>query len=519
MILSPHNIKKLFDITILLYLAVFSSLSMAGEKEDQIIAKAVQAYGGDKLLSLKSISYTDTLHHYFSHQSGHALQGPATQHFNQIQLVINIDYQKQQSELKRATELVVGYHDSQNLTARHRIFKDGKGFNVDHFLQEYQQSERIGFDNADLGYSRMLDPIIIKNLVLEKDQAIWADTAYIQGSPHDVLTVYAGEEHEYSVYIHKQSGLLSRMLQTRGAHLRYYDFAQYQQIDGITWAKQMFVATQQQPIYFTNSRELAVNVAQKHDFVVPEHYQVSAPTAFFDVSALTIRELAQGVYYAGRDWGYTLFIDAGDYYISAGSWGMGNTSKDWQHALDLLHQTTGNRKPVKQHLVSHHHTDHMSELDDVLEHGAKLLLHPNDVNSVRGFLNDRELNDEQLITMEGNTWLVEDKVMLFDAPNSQASHNLAIYLPEHGIVFAEDFFGSSFQQQHHSPSSWPHMDTYQRLGGFVQRLKQLGIEMKTFVSSHHGRVLNAAEINAALEVELPSNEVILQRLFATESKH
>ena len=502
--------RKLAGLALMFIGLAFNSY--AGERENQIIDRAVKAYGGDKLLQLNNLRYTDNINHYFSHQSGHSLQGPTTQHLNQMQIELSIDFKQQRSELKRLTQLVVGYHDDKNVTTTHRIFKNDQGYNVDHFLEQYQLSDRINFNNADLGYSQMLDPLIIKKLANEKNNTKWVDTAFIQGQAYDVLTVNAGAEGEYSVYINQESGLLSRMLQKRGSSLRSYDFLQHQRSGEIVWAKEMYVATEEQPVYYTNNRKLAVNL-NKQTFDLPANYQLSDTQQYFDVSKLTIRELAKGVYFVGQGWGYTLFIDAGDYYISAGAWGMSDRSDDWKKALKLLHQTTGDNKVVKFHLVSHHHTDHMSELIDVLDHGAKILIHPNDIKSVKKFLKDRDINDEHFVPIAKNSDLADGKVMIFDAPSSQASHNLSLYLPEYKIVFSEDFFGSSYKNNHHSPTSWPHMDTYQRLKKLNNKLQELSFTVDKYVSSHHGRVLNQADIDQALKVALPSKALLNKRLF------
>ncbi len=507
------KLKRLVTAALLPSVMFFSASINAGDKANKIIDNALTAYGGETLLALKNLRYTDTIQHTFKHQSGHSLQGPTSLHLNQIQIEVTLDLENQRSQLKRLTKLMVGYHDSRNITATHRIYKDGKGYNLDHFLQEYQEQNSIGFDNADLGYSQMLDPLIVKKLVADKNAAQWVDTAFIAGRAHDVLTIAAGTGSEYSVYIDSESGLLSRKLQKRGSNLRTYNFLQHQQAGGIVWAKQLLVGTADSLVYHSDNRSIEINTAEERSFAIPAHYQLSAPSKPVDVSSLTIRQLADGVYYAGKGWGYTLFIDAGDHYISAGAWGMSDRSDDWKKALDLVHETTGNNKPVKYHLVSHHHTDHMSELHDVLDHGAKILLHPSDIAGVRQFLGDRDIDDNQFIAIDGKTLLAEGKVMLFDVPNSQASHNLAIYLPEHKIVFSEDVFGSSLQNQHHSPRSWPHMDTYQRLGKFAKQLQELNLAVEQYVSSHHARILGQQDIDNALKVKLPSDETIIDRLF------
>lgn len=494
----------------LFFLTLSSSIVAS---EHQTIDKAIEAYGGDKLLTLKNLTYTDSIYHFFNHQSGHALQGPTTSHLNQIKLEVNIDLDNQNSELKRATKLLVGYHENKNVTTSHRIFKDGKGYNLDHCLGGYQESDRINFNSADLGYKQMLDPLIVRDLVQERSNSTWIDTAYIEGKGHDVFQVNSNTFGEYTVYINQETGLLSRMLQQRGANLRTYNFLEHQNSNGIVWAKQMFVGTEEKPIYHSTSRNLEVNLPQVSKFSIPTSYQVSKPVEPVDVSERTIRELAKGVYYIGQGWGYTLFIDTGSYYISAGAWGMADRSDDWAKALELLHLTTGNNKPVKQHLVSHHHTDHMSELHDVLDHGAKILLHPTDIDSVKNFLKDRKLEPQDFTAISETTYYADGKVMIFDAPSSQASHNLVIYLPEHKILFAEDVFGSSFVNQHHSPRSWPHMDTYQRLTRHVNTIEAMGLEVEQYVSSHHNRVLNKEDIDKAMSISCPNEDEYLKRLF------
>lgn len=507
------RLTRLVKATLLPTIIFFGVTADAGERESRIIDSAVNAYGGNALLNLKSFKYTDTIDHFFSHQSGHSLQGPTSQHYNQIHIEVNTDFEHKRSELKRLTKLIVGYHENRNVTATHRTFSGSKGYDVDHFKQTYRVSERINFSNADLGYSQMLDPIVVKNLVADKAQAQWVDTAFIEGRSHDVLTVHAGTEKEYSVYIDEKTKLLSRMLQKRGSSLRSYSFLQHQLTEGVVWAKQLIVGTEEALVYHTDNRKFHVNPQEKGTFEPPSGYRASVSDAYFDVSQLTIRELAEGVYYVGKDWGYTLFIDAGGYYISAGAWGMSDRSDDWLQALDLLHQTTGDKLPVKYHLVSHHHTDHMSELHDVLDHGAKLLIHPSDINSVRQFLGEREVPDSQFRPVDMQTSLAQGKVMLFDVPSSQASHNLAIYLPEHKIVFSEDVFGSSFLSKHHSPRSWPHMDTYQRLARFTKQLGTLKLDVERYLSSHHGRVLSHADVEEALKTTLPTETTIVKRLF------
>jgi len=192
---------------------------------------------------------------------------------------------------------------------------------------------------------------------------------------------------------------------------------------------------------------------------------------------------------------------------------MDSKAQAWKKGLDLLRKETGNDKPIKQHIVTHHHDDHMMGLSDVLKQGTDLVIHPADISSVQKHLS-KPLADDRFIQITRNSELADGKVVLFDVPNSHANHNLVIYLPEQKLLFSEDVFGSSFRKAFHSPASWPDLDTYFRLEVLTNKLKKLGLKVDQYVSSHHARILNQAEIDKAQKVSRPSKEVLLKRLFS-----
>ena len=494
------------------FLLLLSTPLLAGEIENKIIDKAVAAYGGDSLLQLKQLTVTDQLTEFSQGQSGHAAQGPMSMHLNEHQVTIGIDFENNRKVFKRGTSKRVGYHGSHNLIASHRIFDDGKGYTVDHCAGQYQVANYINFDNIDAGLSQMLDPLIIRQLDQQREQSRLTDVVYIQGQAHDVLTLNEGTKQAYSVYLNQHSGLLTRMTKKQGARVRSYDFLQHQQKDGITWARQLFVSDASSPLYLTDERQISFEPLEKPDFSLPAGYQAYQQPEFFDVSELTIRELAEGVYFVGQEWSYTLFIDAGDYYISAGAWHFQPGFQAWKKALALLHKTAGNQKPVKQHLVSHHHTDHMAALAGIVAQGTDLIIHPGDIAAVNAHLKT-PLDNERFIPISETAHIADGKIMLFDVPNSHASHNLVMYLSESKILFTEDMFGSSYKTEHHSPNGWPVQDTYERLAILTEKVGQMGLEVAQYVSSHHGRILNQAEIDQANNMSCVAVDKLQQRLF------
>ncbi|MBD1580684.1 hypothetical protein [Pseudoalteromonas sp. S16_S37] len=495
-------------------LVLLSTATWAGPKAQQIINRAISTYGGAKLTELNSITVRDTQLHFSQWQSGHVLQGDMVSYLNEQQLEFAIDFSNQRKVFKRATTYLVGAHSSNSPSVLHRLYSDGKGYGIDHALEQTIASQRVTFANADLGQSQLVDTLIVKQLNDDKAASLWSDIAFIQGQAHDVLTVFAGTKQEYVVYINQQTGYLARVLKRQGGQQISYDFLNHQQSQGLVWAKQLFAGTEKGPLFYLSAREVSFNATDNMLFLLPEHYKPRPAVSPVDVSKRTIRALAQGVYYVGQDWSYSLFIDVGDYFISAGAWQMDEQSQDWLSNVALLRQTTGNNKPIKQHVISHHHTDHLMGVKDVLAQGAALVMHPNHAAAVQAHLNN-PLLAEQLIKVSEHGQLAAGKVQLFDVPNSHANHNLVIYLPEHKLLFTEDMFGSSFKKAFNSPSNWPDVDTYHRLAVLMDKMAELGIEVEQLVSSHHYRVSNKADIEQAKGIKLQSKELLLKRLFAT----
>jgi glyoxylase-like metal-dependent hydrolase (beta-lactamase superfamily II) len=493
--------------------AFFSSETLAGDKENNLINRSIKAYGGDKLVQLKSLKLTDNLNHYSKGRSGHAAQGQWVTYLNQNQIELSIDLLNKRKLFKQAIKMLVGSHASNVPSVSHRVFVDGKGYAIDHALQQYQASDRINYDNADFGNSQLLDSLIIRQLNQDRDSSQWTDIVYIQGEPHDVLTVTPDSNKAYTVYLNQKNGYLTRMLTKQGSQLYSYDFLEHKKNQGIIWATQLLISTDKQPVYHSSSRKVSFNSVKNNQFDLPSGYQQRPKTEWLDVSQLSLRKLAEGVYFVGQEWGYTLFIDVGEYYISAGSWQMDLKSHAWKKGLDMLRQQTGNNKPIKQHVVTHHHDDHMMGLDDIVKQGTDLIIHPADIALVQNHLS-KPLADDRFVPITKQSKLADGKVILIDIPNSHANHNLVIYLPEHKILFTEDMFGSSFKKAFHSPANWPNGDTYFRLNLLTNKLKQLGLEVDQYLSSHHARVLNQAEIDRAMKVSVPSKETLLNRLFA-----
>lgn len=501
-----------FAIPLITLFLVTATGALAGEREEKIIDKALKAYGGEKLMQLRSLKLADTVQHFFEMQSGHSLQGPMSMHLNRYQIELTVDLGNQRKAFKRLTNRLVGNQGANSTTTTHRVFADEQGYSIDHCSREYRPVASIEFNNADFNFDQLSDTLVIRHLALNKPFLRWTDTAVIQGVTHDVLSVTTEGEEAYYVYIEQKQGTLTRLVKIQGERTLSYDFWDHRQTQGVYWAGQVLVSASATPVYLVNNRKLDINPDTRQAFNLPAGYTLSRRPQYIDDSALSINELGKGVYLVGQNWGYTLFVDVGEHYISVGAWQMDRNAHAWAARLDLLHKTAGNRKPVAQHIVTHHHTDHMAALGDIVEQGAELLVYISDIPGVKKHLKD-SAGKSRITPLQSKSDLADGRIILFDVPTSHANHNLVVYLPEQKLVFSEDIYGSSYHTQLASLSAWPDLDTYQRLDALVDRTRQLKLEVETYASSHHKRVLTRAEIDKAVQLSCAGESNWHNRLF------
>ncbi|TMP37430.1 MBL fold metallo-hydrolase [Pseudoalteromonas rubra] len=489
-------------------------LSHAQSREAQIIERSVQAYGGEHLLTMPGLLVNERLSHYSQWLSGDARQGSMVTYLSELQNDYRIDFAGKRKVFKQANSRRVGSHGSDVPEVLHRLYISDQGTSVDHALKRYQPGSRITFDNTTLGFEAMLDTLVVRKLAQHKQASQWLGEAYIAGMPHDVITAPLDNnpETKHTLYLNQHSGLLSRMMTEQQGQKRFYDFMVHRTTQAVRWASEVLVSTAQGPQYHSKSRTVKVARPAEQSFHIPAGYQRAPELRPYDVSKLTVRTLADGVYFVGQDWGYTLFIDAGEYLVSAGTWQMNQQAGAWAKALAELRQSKSLDKPVKYHIVTHHHTDHLRGLADTVAEHTTLLVHPADRNAVADELGT-QVKIEPIPT---SYTLAGGKIRLLDVPNSHAAHNLVVYLPESQILLTEDMFGSSFEHALHSPARWPDLDTYYRLDALVDRLTQQGIKVAQYVSSHHGRVLTQADIDRAMAMPRTAREVLLKRLFASQ---
>ena len=216
-------------------------------------------------------------------------------------------------------------------------------------------------------------------------------------------------------------------------------------------------------------------------FALPIGYGEESPT--LDFAEMAVKKLADGVYLAGKNWGFSIFVDAGDYFIAAGGY-AGLTDR-----FDAVKAFAGTDKPLKYQLVSHHHIDHLGGMKEAAELGATFVTVADHVASIRESAGI-SIADDRFILVDGTASVADGKAMVVDFPSGHTSHMLVSYFPGSKIAFSADTFFS--RQKAGSPSGYDGLDALKKL------FADLNLDAQYFAAAHSGRVLTAADMDAAL---------------------
>jgi glyoxylase-like metal-dependent hydrolase (beta-lactamase superfamily II) len=267
----------------------------------------------------------------------------------------------------------------------------------------------------------------------------------------------------------------------RGDDKHIYQYAGYKERDGIHFATETYVTRGGNPSFVTTYRSIDFNEDINAAFVLPEGYGPEAPA--LDFPDMTVEQVGDGIYLAGQNWGFSLFIDAGDHYIATGGYA------GLKERLKAVQTFAGNQKPLRYQIVSHHHWDHVGGMTEAAELGANFIITKEHIETVR----DRaaiDIPDERFNVVEVEKSISNGLVHVLDLPNEHSSHNLLTYVPSANLIFSADLFLS--RQVSGAP------DGYEDLRRLKAAISKAGFDVKRFAAAHSGRILTADDLNASI---------------------
>ncbi len=454
-------------------LATLANVAVAGEKEDVLISKVIAAYGGDKLISAKALTINDR-YKVFRHGQGYKA-GEVDIEINNVSLTI--DFENKRKSIVDWRKISRGAFLSQYI-------HDGKaGHALNHSLKTHRVNANANYNAVGNRVILKTDTALVRLLSDAKTETKYGGIEMYRGIAHEKLTYKLNGGQDLTIYINKETGLLSQMIQQspQRGELRYA-YSEHRKQGGITYASDTRFLVAGQPSIITASRSIELNPNLDNKFDLPNDY--AEPGAVIDTSEMLVKKLADDVYYVGKDFGYSVFVDAGDHFVGTGGY------KGLTDRLKAAQALAGNEKPLRDHIITHHHEDHLGAGNEIAELGANFVTVDSNIKIIKDLLT-HEVPDSRFVKVNGKQTFGNGKVEVFDISTAHADHYLLYYVPSAKLVFSADHFFTD--QETGLPPAHNNMVT------FRHAIEALGIDVEKFVSAHGVRTLTMADLRKATE--------------------
>lgn len=410
---------------------VFTGGLIAGEREDGLIDKIVDAYGGDALLSIKTLK----LETQYKTASVGQSASPALLDFGLLKDRIVIDF-----DGERSSEITWTLNN--NGPRLGERFNNGEtGHSINYMRGTHVDRQDYTFYNVAGGNMRMSDAALVRVLHGARDTATYGGEILLKGRPHFTLTYSMPESSDLTIFVDAETNFISKM--TRPGGLSYV-YSQHRRQDGISYAASTDFFINGQPNLIALSRRVTINPDVNGEFDMPDGIE-TIPGGMLDTSKMMVKKVAEGVFLAGQRIGFSLFVDAGEYFIGVG--GYPQLTK----RFDAVKDFSGLNKPLGLQVVTHHHSDHLAGLDEALALGAKLVTVESHVGAIRQSL-AIAVKPSDLILVEGKKALENGRVEIVDIATSHSDQFLLFYVPGAKLIFSADHFSTQVRNALPGPS-------------------------------------------------------------------
>ncbi|MCJ8271664.1 MAG: hypothetical protein MJK04_19975 [Psychrosphaera sp.] len=442
----------------------------AGDKENALIDKVVATYGGDKLLNLKSFVVVDKYNSFRYGQS----QSPDEVDLHAGHSSVTVDLVNKRKNFR----WVLG--SKEEFRTQHQLFDGKTGYSIRHTERTLTENAGMTYATVDRRHMYYLDTALVLMLKDNRKNASYEGEQSYRGSMHDLVKFKAEGEPEMTLFVNRENGRVGKMQRDYWAGGYFnYSFSDYEKKQGVLYAANNYVTRAGQPYNVSVSRKIEFNKDVSNEFNRPKGYGTPGGKSL-DFSKMNTTKLADNLYLVGYDWGFSIFFDAGDYFIGAGGY------KDLTERFEAMKAFAKVDKPLKYQVVSHHHNDHLGGMKEAFDLGVIFIADKDNIADVRRMAKV-DIPDNRFIIVDGQGSYADGALKVVDFPNGHATHNLMSYFPSAKTLFSADMFGS---RQASGVDNGGESNKKLR-----SALKQAGFKVEHFAAAHSGRVLTAADLD------------------------
>jgi len=481
--MKKQHISKKWSILALLLTLTQATVAFAGSQPsqiEQVIKNTVSAYGGNHLLNLKSLALEEK---YIGFSDGQSTD-PDEVDKGDYHVKVAVDFKNGRKDFRWIRGNKASY------SIMHQLYNGNTGYRIDHDAKTKSQSSGLNFANVDRRHLYSLDAFLVKLMHENGTSAKYDGEINLYGDRHHQVSFQAEGYPEMTLYIDQKTNLVTKMKRAHWVpgQFYYYHYSLPEKAQHIQYATDTYVTRNGQPYSVTVSRRVQVKDLPDSYFDLPENYN-DAPESL-DFSEMSVQQIAENTYLAGKGWGFSIFVDVGSYFVAAGGYD-GLTER-----YKAMKAFAGLDKPLKYFVVSHHHTDHLGGMAEVAKLGANFITVGEHIARIREMA-ETDLPDGRFITIDKQSNFFDGVLRVIDFPNGHSTHNLMSYFPASQVLFSADFYIT--RQKEGVPYGHSGLQKFKKL------LVAEDIQVELFAAAHSGRVLTADDFEKSLKKTRESN--------------
>lgn len=448
--------------------------------KDSLIARVVEAHGGERLLDLNTL---EKLESRINHNVGQSRR-PGGNDRSKVNFHVLFDPVNDRAVMESWYSHYAGdYHISE-------IFDGKAGHTVDFGIHGYTNNPDSGASGVISTVVRSSSPLLVRDIVEHKEGAKYIGTGDLDGRTHEVLQYDFQGGIPFSVFIDPETFLIANLRRTAGSGTIFdFSFSGYVEQDGIMHETVHTTARDGQLDHESLFVSYRFNqpLEEKY-FEVPEGF--FGPIESDDVSSMQVNRISDRACHVGIGYGYTLFVDVGDFLVASGGY-RGLTQR-----LEKYREASGNTKPLKYQVVTHHHVDHLGGMAEANELGAIFVTVAENVDSIRAAANAEIPDDRFLLVDERQAFGPEagERVVVHEMDSPHADGFLVSYLPEEKVLFTVDHFGTLYTNA--LPAA--NVDSIY----LETEIDNLGLEVERILSAHMPRAFLIEDLRTSNRMEL-----------------
>ena len=463
------------------FLASSPLLTFAGEKEDELIAKITEAYGGEAIVNLSSYQIQER---YLSPSTGQG-HSPTLDEIGQSSQVLKVDINNNKA-------VYDSWSEGRSGGSQYSTISDGeKAYNINYARKTYAEANSADPHVFAGGTMRTSDSILVYELNKAKAETkLSADQLYMN-RPHHVITMPFPSSSDLKLYVDTSTLLVSKMVRENPqlGNLEYV-YSAHKKNNGISYASgiNFFIAGSANLI--STQHELSFNVAiPASEFDLPTGFVAEGQR--IDTSQMLVNKISERVYHIGQGNAYSMFVDTNVGVVGAGGYA------GYQSRLEHFQKESENYKPLAYQVVTHHHSDHIGGLLDAVEAGAKLVTVSDNIATIKDAFSPT-LNAHMFHSVGPRASFGDgrNRVEIYEVSTVHAASFLVTYVPADKTVFIADHMGSPFATGTPVAS--------QSTVDMLAALEGLGIDIKTIVTAHSARVFSLQDMRKSVAAYKPT---------------